>query len=277
MSFISIIIPNLNQAEKLDRCLKSLCSQIVENQLIKILVIDNGSVDESLSVIKKYGVDYLIYQEKQSPYAARNYGIKKVSSEIICLMDSKCLPSDNYINQLIAQSKKLDWDIVGGRFYYIGLNINSSIAEIAYSMLYLKTDPKYFSGTVSALTGNMMVRMETIETIGFFNERRAVSDVEFVQRAYANKLKIVFNKHILAGYEPLKRKELINITIRNKKYSYNPTKLSALKPPGYKYFFSRLNELNIEIGFFKKIRLYLFIWHLRFLKYFTEVDKNLTS
>lgn len=270
MSSISIIIPNLNQVAKLDRCLNALVSQIGENDVVDILVVDNGSNDGSLEVIKKYNVTCLNYHEKKSPYAARNFGIKTAKGEIICLMDSKCLPSDSYIAGLIKQSQKIEWDVVGGKFYYIGLKDSSSIGEIAYSMLYLKTDPKYFSGRVSALTGNMVVKKSVFERIGYFDERRSGGDVEFTYRAYKNNLRLDFNEKLMAGYEPQNELEIIESTIRNKRHARNKMKFYSIRPPGINFFKNRLTELDLSIGVFKQLRLYLFIWRLRFIKYFTR-------
>ncbi len=270
MSSISIVIPNLNQSAKLNRCLEALTNQIGENKFIDIIVVDNGSNDGSIDVIQKYNVICLNYHKKESPYAARNYGIKNSKSDIICLIDSKCLPSESYIAELIDQSQKKEWDIIGGRFYYLGLNNSSDIAEIAYSMLYLKTNPKYFSGKVSALTGNMLVRREIFKGIGYFDERRAGGDIEFINRAHKNNLRIEFNQDLLAGYEPQNKTEIIKSTVRNKKYAFGKVKLSGIRPPGIYYFKSRLNELELKIDIFKQLRLYLFIWRLRFIKYFTR-------
>lgn len=270
MSRISIIIPNLNQASKLDRCLNALTIQIKEDDLFEIIVVDNGSNDNSLKVAQNYNVRLLEYLDKKSPYAARNYGIKKSQGSCICLMDSKCVPGEDYVSELIKQTNKEGWDIVGGKFYYLGLVNSSSIAEIAYSMLFLKTDPKYFSGRISALTGNMVVKKDVFNEIGYFNERRAGGDVEFVDRAYKNKLNVIFNKNLIAGYEPQKKEEVIKSVIRNKRHSFTGTKLKSIRPPGINYFFSRLSELNLSLGLLKKLRLYLFIWRLRCINHFTR-------
>lgn len=57
---ISIIIPTLNDAEGLLKCIKSIERQAYPKNLIEIIVIDDGSTDNTMGVAKKYATKVLV-------------------------------------------------------------------------------------------------------------------------------------------------------------------------------------------------------------------------
>ena len=90
MSKVSIIVPVYNVEKYLKRCIDSLINQTLKD--IEIIVVDDGSTDNSGQIIKKY-------QEKNSNIKyckkengglsdARNYGMKYAQSEYIAFLDS---------------------------------------------------------------------------------------------------------------------------------------------------------------------------------------------
>ncbi len=75
---ISIIIPTYNRADLIERAITSVVSQTYTNW--ELLIIDDGSTDNTKSIIEKYLSDKrikYIYQENKGPGAARNNGIRK--------------------------------------------------------------------------------------------------------------------------------------------------------------------------------------------------------
>src|SRR5207248_3707601 len=93
-SKISVIIPVLNRAALLSRCLQSILEAGYEN--LEVLVIDDGSQDASLEIIKKYEAQYpdivraLTHprQENRGVSASRNLGILAASGDYVCFLDS---------------------------------------------------------------------------------------------------------------------------------------------------------------------------------------------
>lgn len=87
---ISVIIPAYNASEYIGRTLTSVINQSYQN--IEILVIDDGSIDETLSIVRYYaGLDsriVLIKQANQGVAAARNHGIKASQGEFIAPLDA---------------------------------------------------------------------------------------------------------------------------------------------------------------------------------------------
>jgi len=84
---VSIIIPSFNRARLLSETLDSVLSQTVQAR--EIIVVDDGSTDNTSEVLKEYGdkIRYL-FQENQGVSAARNYGVRVASSKYIAFNDS---------------------------------------------------------------------------------------------------------------------------------------------------------------------------------------------
>lgn len=93
---ISIIVPVYNTQDYLDKCLTSIINQTYKN--IEIIIIDDGSTDNSKEIIKKYINNdnrILYYYQKNSGVGiARNKGIDLSKGNYITFIDS-----DDYINK----------------------------------------------------------------------------------------------------------------------------------------------------------------------------------
>lgn len=87
---ISVIIPVYNTEEYVTKCLDSVVQQTYEN--LEIIVIDDGSTDNSFEICKKYAeMDeriILIKQDNQGLSATRNRGIELASGKYIGFVDS---------------------------------------------------------------------------------------------------------------------------------------------------------------------------------------------
>ena len=90
MSKISIIVPNYNTEKYLPRCLDSLIGQTFKD--IEIILIDDGSKDNSIQVMQKYAQKdkriKVFTQENSGPARARNQGLENASGKYLMFCDS---------------------------------------------------------------------------------------------------------------------------------------------------------------------------------------------
>lgn len=92
---LSIIIPVYNCENYLNKCLESIVSEIVDEDNIEILVIDDGSTDNSSLIYNKYKKYIKIYKnENHGVSYTRNYGIKMAVGNYIMFVDS-----DDYLEK----------------------------------------------------------------------------------------------------------------------------------------------------------------------------------
>ncbi len=87
MSAVSVIIPNYNRAAIIGETIENMLSQTLTPH--EIIIVDDGSNDNSLEVLKKFGNKIqLITQSNKGPGAARNAGLAVATGTYIQFMDS---------------------------------------------------------------------------------------------------------------------------------------------------------------------------------------------
>lgn len=96
---VSIVIPVYNSAATLAETLESCRAQTYS--LIEIIVVDDGSSDESVKIAESFAVR-LIQQSNQGPAIARNTGIKAAKGEYIQFCDSDDLLHPEKISRSMA-------------------------------------------------------------------------------------------------------------------------------------------------------------------------------
>ncbi len=84
---ISAIIPTYNRAQMLRRAIDSVLAQAYAPS--EIIVIDDGSIDNTREVAELYGqAVHYVYQSNSGVSAARNRGVKEAKCEWIAFLDS---------------------------------------------------------------------------------------------------------------------------------------------------------------------------------------------
>jgi glycosyltransferase involved in cell wall biosynthesis len=87
MSNVSVIIPNYNGARFLREAIDSALSQ--EGVEVEVIVVDDGSTDDSRTIIESYGCSIRsVFQENSGACAARNAGLALASAPYVLFLDS---------------------------------------------------------------------------------------------------------------------------------------------------------------------------------------------
>ena len=115
MKKVSIIVPVYNVEKYLAKCLDSLVNQTLKD--IEIIVVNDGSPDNSEQIIKKYLKKYpdkIIYLKKENggQGSARNLGIEKSNGEYIGFVDSDDYVDINMFEKMYNKVKEKESDIV---------------------------------------------------------------------------------------------------------------------------------------------------------------------
>ncbi len=114
---LSIIVPVYNTSKYLNRCLASLV-EAVENTryLVEVLVINDGSTDNSEEIIDEYCIKYSYIKKFNKMNGGlsdvKNYGLKIVKGEYVIFLDSDDYVAPQMYNSMLLKAYEEEADIV---------------------------------------------------------------------------------------------------------------------------------------------------------------------
>lgn len=116
---ISIIVPVYNVQKYVNKCIHSLINQKYEN--IEILLIDDGSTDDSSAICQHYADQYpnVIYyrQKNEGLSSARNTGISLSHGEFIMFVDSDDYVDSDFCSNAVQSQAQYNSDVVIFGYY----------------------------------------------------------------------------------------------------------------------------------------------------------------
>jgi glycosyltransferase involved in cell wall biosynthesis len=110
--FFSVVIPTYNREDIIKNAIDSVLNQTYDN--FEIIVIDNGSTDNTRQSIESYSknkIKYFYQTGSGSPASPRNAGIRSSSAPWVCFLDSDdyWLPNKlEFLKKTIEENSKLD-------------------------------------------------------------------------------------------------------------------------------------------------------------------------
>lgn len=108
---VSVIIPNFNYGIYIDEAIQSVLSQTYKH--IEIVLVDDGSTDDSVEKVKRYGNKIrLIETKNQGSCAARNLGLLNSSGDFIAYLDADDYWDGDKVELQLTFLKKSRVDLV---------------------------------------------------------------------------------------------------------------------------------------------------------------------
>jgi len=171
-----MIVPVFNGMKFIDIFLESLDKK---NREIEVIFVDNGSDDNSYEHLKSFcreNVDCRIYRykEKQSSYAARNYGVSKSNRSIFLFTDIDCVLTKDYFQSISKITLNEDSLISGPTNIFLE---KYNIYEYFDQCTYLTQES--YSKRDYAATANLIVGRRLYEKVGGFPEFTSGADNKF--------------------------------------------------------------------------------------------------
>lgn len=122
---LSIIIPNFNYGNYIEETILSVINQNYPNT--ELIIIDGGSTDNSIEIIKKYNkyINYWISEKDNGQADAINRGLKVATGDYVAFMNSDDTYLENAFVNIFNNKKSLDKDFIYGDVM-IGKNILES-------------------------------------------------------------------------------------------------------------------------------------------------------
>lgn len=98
---VTVVVPAYNAVRTIEQCLSALMKQSYPRELYEVIVVDDGSTDQTSHIIRQFPVRYL-HQDNQGPATARNAGAAAGTGDILLFTDADCVPDPHWIEEMSA-------------------------------------------------------------------------------------------------------------------------------------------------------------------------------
>ena len=176
LPLVSIIIPAYNAAHFLAETINSVLSQTYQN--FELLIVDDGSTDDTAAVVKGFGDERIRYWHKKNSGVSdtRNFGISKAKGAYIAFLDADDLfLPQNLEKKILFLENNQEIDLVHSAEVRFDSSIGSEIALMEGSGGEVLEKLLSMSGNVIHSPSSVLVRKKLLEKTGGFDPRLSTS------------------------------------------------------------------------------------------------------
>jgi glycosyltransferase involved in cell wall biosynthesis len=262
---LSVVIPALNSASTISYTLSSIFSNEFPREYFEVLVIDNGSSDETVEVAKKFPAR-TYYCSKKGIGPPRNLGIKMAKGDIVCFTDSDCIVEKDWLEKIFNFfEQNSEADGVGGPVFPYPCSQNK-IQKLTGEIFvedqgYPKEVKKVqFGSSYGIIFGsNSAYKREALMSAGGYSEPGG-SNLELAWRLASNGRNLFFNPNMKVYH--IFPSDLRSIFKQQFRWGAQSTHMRRM------YF--------VDKGVAELLFIFYFpLWHLLFLSTFTNLEKKL--
>jgi len=175
---ISVIIPTFNREKYIGRCMRSLLTQSIGTDNFEIIIIDDGSTDDTQKILNAFKEDIKILENKKNlglP-ASLNKGIKACTGKYIVRVDS-----DDYVNK----------DFL--KILYLFITHNKDFSAVACDY-YLVDNDENFVERVNCeekpIGCGIIFKKKDLISIGLYNEKFLLNEEKELRERFEKKFSI---------------------------------------------------------------------------------------
>lgn len=110
---VSVVVPTRDRAGYLDVTLTSLADQDFAEPY-EVIVVDDGSRDQTASVISRHDVRSLVQEPPRGPNAARNRGLRESVADLIAFVDDDVRAPRDWLRELVAGARRHEHSVAFG-------------------------------------------------------------------------------------------------------------------------------------------------------------------
>ena len=200
---VSIIVPCYNEEKNIENCLDAVYASDYPKNKIEIIVVDDGSTDNTVDILKNYPKDIKIIKGKHKGKSeALNQGIKKAVNNIIFTVDADTNIEKTTLKKLVQPFTDEKVGATNGSC--VARNKNSLLGmfqniEYHYNNLIRKSFSVLFNNGIWFYGAFACYRKDIMEKIGYFKKDSMTEDADIALEIYAAGYKTI-NVHDAFGY-----------------------------------------------------------------------------
>lgn len=113
--YVSVLICSLNGGNRIGECFFGLDGQTYGRENFEVIVVDDGSTDDTSEVARKHGARVIRFEKNKGIPVARNAALSAANTEIVVFIDDDCVPDARWIGELISVFKDEKIVAAGGK------------------------------------------------------------------------------------------------------------------------------------------------------------------
>lgn len=211
---ISVIVPTFNRKATLERCLQALAAQTLGADEFEVIVVDDGSTDNTQEFLRKQTTSFRFshfQQKNQGAGAARKFAVEQARGEYLLLMNDDTIAEPELLQEhLLMQRRHHD-----SCFAILGTFEYERAARRRALTYFLSTDefmfpqknmhPEWYYGHTHFVTCNLSVRRDAVLACGSFDpEFRLGEDTDLGLRMAGGGCKVVYHPRARAWHDHLR-------------------------------------------------------------------------
>lgn len=243
---VSVIIPVRNASDDLAVALELIAEQSYPTEAYEIIVVDNGSTDNTRGIAEQLESFYpdlvtvLSETNIQNSYAARNTGIRESTGEIVAFIDANVAVDWNWLETGVQTMLDLDAEYMGCK---VEMDYSDQTLVSRYDAHTGIPVKRYIEEYNFAPTCSLFVRRQVFQDVGTFDERLVSGgDAVFGQQVADSGRELHYTEEVCVYHSPRSTlRSLIEeqirtgrgLTQRDRWYSEQQTVVSVLHSSHY--------------------------------------------
>lgn len=191
---VSILIPAYNEGKIIKQCLDSALKIDYPKNKLELIVINDGSTDNTAELVKPYmGRGVILINKKNGGKAtALNLGLKKSSGRYVACMDADSIIQSSTLKKMIlAFDEEKVASVTSAMKVYKPKNLLQGIQSIEYILAILLRKLMGQINTISAIPGPFGIyRKDVLNKVGYFDVNNLTEDNEIAMRLQYHEYKI---------------------------------------------------------------------------------------
>jgi len=196
MPFVSLIVPCFNEQDNIEGVLNSLLVLDYPKEKLEILIIDDGSKDNTLKIAKQFQKKHkqiqVFHKENGGKYTALNLALTKTKGEIVGCIDADCYAEKNALKKMLPYFETPEVAAVVATIKILRPdNILQGIqyAEFLISA-FLKKMLSFLDSIIVTPGPLSLFRKEILDIVGPYKEGHMTEDLEMALRLQSKQMKI---------------------------------------------------------------------------------------